>query len=115
MKTLKIDENNDIVFSGGHLKLCDGIEAQANICRHFALANRGEMALKGNLGIPFFNVAFGAYPNPSQFEAAFRSRMKEIKGVKGVTFFEASVNGETLNYTATIETEEGEIKINESL
>lgn len=116
MKTLKIDESNDIVFSGGHLQIVKDKDAHANICRHYALANRGEMVLKKDKGIPFFDIALGSNPSPAQYEAAFRARMKELDFVKSVTDFEAAIIDGELKYSATIETNnKEEIRVNESL
>lgn len=115
MKTLKVNENNDIIFSGGHLQVVSGKEAESHLCRHFALANRGEMVFKKNRGIPFFDIALGSNPNPAQYEAAFRARMKEIPEVIAVTDFYAIVVDGVLKYTATIQTKNGEVKVNESI
>lgn len=115
MKTFKVNENNDIIFSGGHLQIVKDQEADAHICRHFALANRGEMIFKKDRGIPFFDIALGSNPNPAQYEAAFRSRMREIPTVIAVTDFYAKVVDGVLKYTATIQTENGEVKVNESI
>lgn len=115
MKTFKTNRDNDIIFSGGHLQIVDGQEADALVCKHFALANRGEMIFKKDRGIPFFDIALGSNPNPAQYEAAFRSRMKEIPTVIAVTDFYAHVVDGELKYTATIQTENGEVKVNESI
>lgn len=115
MKTFRTTVDNDIIFAGGHLQISSGQEADALVCRHFALANRGEMIFKKNRGIPFFDIALGSNPNPAQYEAAFRARMKEIPTVIAVTDFYAKVVDGVLQYTATIQTENGEVKVNESI
>lgn len=112
MITVDVDKNNDLKLNGdGNLAICSGRDAAVNLCRHYALAARNEMLYKYNRGMPFLSTIFTRNSNVFQFEAAFRSRMKELDFVEGVTSFSATIEGGTLKYIAVIKTIYGEVSL----
>ena len=116
MKTFTVDENNDFVLDKrGNLSFCYDITAVARVCKHYALAIRNEMMHKMDKGMPYFEVVFGKQVNLLQFEAVFRSRMKEIPQVEAVTAFSAQVNSGALQYNATIKSVYGEVIVSDGL
>ena len=116
MKTFTVDENNDFVLNKrGDLSFCYDAQAVARVCKHYALAIRKEMIHKMNKGMPYFEVVFGKQVNLFQFEAAFRSRMREIEQVKAVVSFDARVQDGVLQYNALIKTIYGEVEIQDAL
>lgn len=108
MKTLRTDHNNDICLcDAGKLHMLDGIESIMNRCENYARATMGEMLWRADKGIPYFQTAFGARPDVALFEAYFRRRMAEVKGVRSVLEFEAEINNNVLSYRAVISTDLG--------
>lgn len=113
MRTFKSDENNDFsICKESNLIIVSDKEAVESLCKHYALATRDEMIHQMNRGIPYFKTVFGAQSNIFQFEAAFRSRMREISGVESVNSFSAQLIDGVLKYQATIKTIYGEVQIN---
>jgi len=113
MITIKTDSNRDIaVDQRGNFSFVRDIEALKEVCEAYARAARNEMIHKMNKGMPFFEQVFSSQVNTPQFEAAFRARMSEIEQVQGVTSFRATVEENTLKYTAVISTVYGNIEVN---
>lgn len=113
MRTLEVDVNNDFTLSAaGNLTMLVDLPAVPQEARHFASTLLGEMIHATQLGVPYFEFAFGAAPNISQFEAAMKRRLQQAPGVREVIELSASQNGDTLNYEATLLTEYGRITIN---
>lgn len=113
MKTFKSDENNDFsICKESNLIVASDKEAVESLCKHYALANHGEMIHQMSKGVPYFKTVFGAQSNIFQFEAAFRFRMREINGVQSVDSFNAQLTDGVLKYQATIKTIYGEVQIN---
>lgn len=113
MRTFDVTHDNDIFFrADGNVARAQGERAVMLVCEQFARAARGEMIHKMDRGIPFWPVAFGRAANLSQFEAAFRARMAEIPEVIAVDSFIATITDTVLKYEATIETEFGQVSVN---
>jgi len=104
----------DLYLDGsGNLAIATGEQAAMQVCANFVRAARGEMMYKSRKGMPFFQTVFGANANLTQFEAAFRRRMKEVPFANArVREFEASVKDNTISYNAVIETDYGEVRLN---
>lgn len=105
IRTLAVDDNNDpLIDAGGNLRLVAGEAAVDLVAKHFIKALLGEMIFKADRGMPHFSTALGVNANLAQFEAAFRARMREIPDIVSVRSFEASIGGDVLRYSATLET-----------
>lgn len=113
MRTFSVTQGNDLFLGAdGNLARAEGERAVMIVCEQFARAARGEMIHKMDRGIPFWPVAFGRAANLAQYEAAFRARMREIPEVTAVVEFSAQIVEERLKYEATIETEFGQVSVN---
>lgn len=105
MITLETDFNNDLVIGkDGNLSLISGLQAVAQTAEHYGYTLRGEMAFSADLGVPFFDVAFGATPNIAQFESFMRSRIMEVPEVIRINSFTAQQVNDSLLYNADIVT-----------
>ncbi|GAB1830111.1 hypothetical protein [Achromobacter xylosoxidans] len=113
MITFKTDENNDFVtLPNGNLAMEQDVNAVAQEAKHFAATARAEMIHAYDEGIPFLREAFSKQPNLAQFEAALRRRLLETPDVTGILSLDTQVEGETLKYTATLQTTYGTVAIN---
>lgn len=117
MKTFCTDcasGNLDLHLDGsGNLAVATGQRAAAQVCANFVRATRGEMMYKVNKGMPYFDTVFGANANLTQFEAAFRRRIKEVPFANArVLDFDARLEDGTVKYAAVIETDFGEVRLN---
>ena len=114
MKSFKTDANNDLVLDPyGNLDILSADPAIEQESRHHAATLRGEMIHRTNRGVPYFEFAFGAAPNLSQFEAALRERILQTPGVAEIISLDVTREGDDLDYVATIRSETGEeIEIN---
>lgn len=115
MLTFDVDDNNDLVLDGsGELARVQGQQAASVVCKQFARAARAEMVLKMDKGMPFWPLVFGKNANLNQFEAAFRSRMREIPQVRSVSSFFARLEDGVLKYEAEIQTIFGQIGVSDN-
>lgn len=103
---LKNNLNFDLVVDNGRLVLIAGDEAIAQNTVTACSTRRGECLLDTERGIPFDATVFSNLKQP-QFEAATRSTIRGVSGVTGVNTLTSEQNGETLEYTAEITTENG--------
>lgn len=105
MITFESDFNNDFVIAdNGNLSMISGINAVSQTAEHYAYTLRGEMMFAADLGVPFFEVAFGASPNIAQFESFMRLRIMEVPEVLRINSFEARQVDDRLLYNAEIVT-----------
>lgn len=108
-----VTEQNDIyIGSNGNFAGAFGIEAVANVCRHCAQAILGEMVLATSQGMPYFPAIWNGTPSTKAFEAAFRSRITSVRHVIAITSLDIVLVGEVMQYSATIQTDYGEVSIN---
>lgn len=108
MKTFLTDQNNDLTLSPyGNLAILSGDPAIAQESRHHAATLRGEMIHRTGRGVPYFEFAFGAAPNLSQFEAALRQRILQTPGVEEIVDLQVTRTGDGIDYVATLRTENG--------
>lgn len=116
MRTFQTDQTNDfVVGADGNLVLIRDIHAVSQESRHFAATLRGEMIHAIDEGVPYFREAFNKNPNLAQMEAALRRRILSLADVVAITSLKALIDGETLKYTATIQTIYGSVAINGNL
>lgn len=112
-KTLATNSNNDIYLGAdGNIALAFDLNAVAQTCNHAAEAQRGEMVLNVNDGIPNFQLIWVGVPNLQQFETAVRAALLAVTGVTEVISFTSTVTNNVLDYNATIRTIYGVGQIN---
>lgn len=116
MKTFQTNASNDfVVAEDGNLAIIQDIDAAAQESRHYAATLLGEMIHAKDEGIPYFQHAFSRTPSLAQMEAALRRRIMSMPDVVKITSLTASIQGETLSYTATIQTTYGTVTVNDSI
>ena len=111
MKTFATNESNDIFLENGKLKLIDGKSAIANVCRNAVYSLQGELQYDLEYGIPYFDVLFGSKPNIDLFKYYLQRQLLSVDGVFAIKNLETKIEGEELQYTATIETNEGTVQL----
>lgn len=104
--TLKNDIDFDLVVTNGRLVLLDGDPAIMQNTVTACSTRRGECIYDIERGIPFDATVFSNLKQP-QFEAAIRSTIRGVAGVRGVESVTSVQVGENLEYTAEITTENG--------
>ena len=93
MKTLAINENNDIFLdASGSLAFSQGKQACADIATNKTRTLYGEVPLSAQSGIPFFDVVFNKF-DPKLFEQFLRQTLMEVPGAEKVTQYEYDVSG----------------------
>ena len=114
-RTLASNADNDLVLDPqGRLLILEGQAAVAANCRSAIQAQRGEMVLAVDRGMPTFGTAWNGY-RPGQFEAAARVILRDVPGVLSVDAFTVGREGDRLVYAATIRTVYGEAALNGGL
>ena len=111
MTSIAITMDNDLFLDArGNLAFVTGAQAIAQDTRTAMSAMLGEMQYAIESGMPMRSTAFDRY-NPAQFEAAARAVILAVPGVVSIDEFRATMNGNTLDYTAQISTIEGVINV----
>lgn len=109
--TFALDENGDTYLDKtGDIAVLTGINAVSQNCVTAMRAQRGEMQYAMDAGMPMAATAFDKF-NPFAFESFARDVLLAVDGVDSVTDFNVSVNGNTLSYSATIQTIYGQTTI----
>lgn len=112
MKTLAINENNDIFLdASGSLAFSQGKQARADIATNKTRTLYGEVPLSAQSGIPFFDVVFHKF-DPKLFEQFLRQTLMEVPGAEKVTQYEYNISGGVLTYRAVLNTQDGEVTVN---
>ena len=102
---------NDLSLDdAGRLAIVAGARAVASDARSAMQAQRGEMALAVQDGLPTREVAWEGY-RPGQFEAAARAVLLRVPGVRVVESLTVSREGEELRYDAVISTAFGPVTV----
>lgn len=111
-QTIGINSDMDMILdANGNLVMRTEQDAMADICKGAMQAQIGEMIFASDQGMPMMATAFRNY-NPFQFEAAGRVTLLAVDGVLGVESFTVIRVGNTLEYTAVINTIYGLVTIN---
>lgn len=104
--------DNDFAFTPqGLLSVVTGDAAVASDARSAIQAQRGEMVLAMAEGMPTKDVAFNGW-RPGQFEAAARTVILKVPGVRAVPVLTVQRQGEALRYDASIQTDTGTVLVN---
>lgn len=115
MKTLSVNENNDMHAQNGLLVVAADLEATRQRCTQVMQTVRGEMIYALDQGIPFYQTVWTGSPNLLAFEAAARDALSEIPTVTGVSSFSSRISANVLTYEATINTIYGATIVNGSV
>ena len=100
-----VNANNDIFTRpGGRLAIDTDLQAVLQLCEHAMKAQLNEMIYARNRGINYELHIFDGSPNLLGFEADARRQLNRIPDVVSVASFDANLVGNTIEYTATIQT-----------
>jgi len=118
MKTLKLDESNNLVFNRGNMPLITGTEAViqrvGNVLSYFY----GEWFLDRNNGTPWYEVVFVKPYNANLIITVLKERILSVEGVDKITSFSLdSIDPSTrqLTITFTASTIYGDISSNNTV
>jgi len=110
--TFSVDSNNDIFLNdSGNLAIAAGVEAVKQNCEHAMKTLLAECVLDLPRGIPYFQQVWNGRPNLEQFNFAAVGALLAVEGVTQITSFESTLNGDRLEYQATIQTEFGTVNL----
>lgn len=112
MKTFATTSTNDIAISGRSMSLASDLDAVLLVCAHCARAILGEMVFAQGDGMPYFETVWVGAPSTAPFEAAFRERVARVPGVVQIQELSTVQVGNSMTYSATIETIYGSGAIN---
>lgn len=105
---IAVNDKNDIFMNeAGNLALVRNIDAVKEDAQQSVQAMTGEMLYAVDRGMPNFRVVWNGAPNIAQFEAALRRELLKVTDVIGVPEVSAKINGEEVNYSATIDSTYG--------
>lgn len=108
-----VNANNDIFSTGGNrLAVLKDLPAVLQQCQHAVETRRGEMVYAQSRGIDYLDNVFGGTPNLLLFEAQARAALSRIASVTSIVDFSAELSGNSLVYSATIQTTFGTGVIN---
>lgn len=106
-RTIASNRDNDLVIDAtGNLKLLTGLSAVAADCRSAMQAQRGEMVLAQDRGLPTLATVWSKY-TPAAFEAAARRALLRVPDVLAVESLTVQRDGPVVRYTAAIRTTYG--------
>ncbi len=102
--TFKTNSENDLVLNDqNNFTILDGIQSASQASKHRAESILGEMALETQNGVRYFQAAFDRV-NREEFRESLIRNIRLTPDVVSVPECEVFVNGNTLEYDATIET-----------
>lgn len=103
--SIGLNANNDIYIGpDGNLATVSGVFAVQQDCLCAMKAQKGEMFLQPNDGMPNFDDVW-LTKNIPKWTAAGRSTLANVPGVTNVETFVVTLAGDQLNYVATIQTQ----------
>lgn len=104
MNSLAVNANNDIYLDqDNNLAQVTGARAVAQNCATAMKAQFGEMIYAADNGLPTLETVWDDFDG-ERFEAASRATLMAVPDVVFVRTFEYSIDGDTLKYSATIQT-----------
>lgn len=107
-QTFATNENNDIYLGrDGNIVIASGIDGVLNACETIARSQLGEMILSIESGLPNFQAVWVGSPNYAIFQAYLRNALVSVPGVLDVKDISILNKDNTLQYTATIQTQFG--------
>lgn len=105
MRIFAVDAKNDLVLSASrNLALREDLEAVLQAAAHAMKILLDEIPFHQARGLPYREAVWINGPNLRLFEDRARRILRSVPGVKAVRAFEASLSGEQLRYSVTLET-----------
>lgn len=111
MKTVFLDENNNIVLKAGNIQLKDGIEALAQDIKTRVGLYRGENRFDITEGIDFDNEVLGKFGGVEYYRQIIRNRIEDAQEVEGVKRITLEKIGTQLKVTADIKSIYGDVTL----
>lgn len=103
--SLAVNDRNDIFLgSDGNLSTTTELAATLQACEHAARTLLAEKIYAVDEGIPNFDVVWSGTPNLVQFEAYLRRALLSVEGVTQLVDVSVTRAGNSLPYSATIQT-----------
>ena len=113
MKTIAINENNDIYLTpSGNLAIKTDLAAMGDILINKAQTNRGELIYDTAKGVDYFNTIFSSPCYPELFQQQLVSELENTDQVLEVSDYEAAVENNVYAYSVNITTTYGEVALN---
>jgi len=110
------NEKRDIFMgSNKRISIIDGKSAVAQAAKSAVEIQLGEAIYNTVRGVPSDRAVWSGTPDLQQFEFYARRQILSVPDVLEVTFFNAEMVGDELQYQATIKTTFGEGQINGSV
>ena len=103
--------NDFVIGSDQQLLVLDGLEAVAQKTRSAVEAQKGEMIFAVERGIDYDKALWSGTPDLQQWQFYFNREVLAIEEVDSITSLDATVENNTLNYTALIQSTEGEVEV----
>lgn len=104
MTSIATDDLNDILVNdSNNFVLLDGIQATLQDCEHKLKAQRGEMVLQIDEGVPYEDTVFNN-TNLQAFRAASIEQLLDVPNVLEVIEFTPSWTGDVVSFVAVIRT-----------
>lgn len=104
MSTLKVDDNNDLfVAQNGSMVLLTGLDAVIQDSEHYSKSQKGEMYFQTQLGVDAFGAVFENV-NLMEFKQSLLENIERVPDVTAVPKLNVSKLGNTVEYTAEIQT-----------
>lgn len=95
---LALDENNDIILSGGSFKRTYDGAYTAQAVKTTVQLVQGESSVDEDAGIPYFSEVFVRPANIAQVESLLKTAILNIEGVNSLLSFESTFDTETRKY-----------------
>ncbi len=111
MKTIFLDENNNLVLRAGNLQSKEGIEALAQDIKTRVGLYRGENRFDINEGIEYDNELLGKFGGVEYYRQTIRNRIESAEGVEGVKRITVDKDGTKLTVTVDIKSIYGDVTI----
>jgi hypothetical protein len=111
MKTVFLDENNNIVLKAGNIQLKDGIEALAQDIKTRVGLYHGENRFDITEGIEYDNEILGKFGGMEYYRQIIRNRIEGAQEVEGVKRITLEKIGTQLKVTADIKSIYGDVAL----
>lgn len=115
MRTLAVDENNDIYIAEGLLAIAEGLQAVMQACEQAVKAQFREMVLNYNEGVPTRETIWTSSVNVALYEAYLRTAILGVTGVTSIENLDIDLRDNTAFYIAEIKTIYGEGVLNNGI